>query len=154
MDELHIKVPAAFDIDVLTSRSEFTSVTDLESTTASIKAQDGDIFVKNIKSGDIKLIANRGGISCKKLLQGNILINAASKIRTDRLQGPIIELKSDSDIHTQDVYAEEVTITSKETVGIKSIHGKSKVFSEESDVIIGTVEGESEVQAENGTANL
>ncbi|XP_002132054.2 protein FAM185A-like [Ciona intestinalis] len=153
LDELRIKVPVAFNIDICSKKSAVISVSSLESNCVSVEAENGDIHVKNIKGRDITLQAKKGTITCKTLLQGNLSLNGSSVIKTDRMQGPSIQLTSNSSIYTQDIYAEDVTIQARNTVGIKSIHGNSKIFSE-GDINIGTLEGQSNISSAKGAINV
>nr|XP_002132054.1 uncharacterized protein LOC100184533 [Ciona intestinalis] len=153
LDKLCIKVPVAFNIDICSKNSAVISVSSLESNCVSVEAENGDIHVKNLKGKAITLQAKKGTIISKTLLQGNLSLNGCSMIKTDRLQGPSIQLTSNSSIFTQDIYAEDVTIQARNTVGIKSMHGNSKIFSE-GDINIGTLEGKSNISSAKGAVNV
>ena len=159
LDKMHVLLPPMTNIDLKLEEQSCLDVTSgLELDTIKVTSESGSINMKQIKAATIEITTEHGDVNISKALHGKVEITANNNgnIKTNRIQGPNVELYSENGCVTStDLYSDDLIVKSDTgNVNIKSTHGHCDVDSDSGDVFIGTVDGDLNVTATEGDVDV
>lgn len=159
LDQMHILLPPMTNIDLnLEGHSSIDVQSGLELDKIKIASDCGSVNLRQVKAAFIEITTENGDVNISKALHGKveITVNNSGNIKTNRIQGPNVELYAEKGcITSTDLYSDDLIVKSETgDINIKSTHGHCDIDSDCGNVFVGTVDGDLNVTATEGDVDV